>query len=82
MQEIPAGGLKPDQIHLTYAQPFFDSPENMQMGWPVRNLTDLQMLDFLDNEQLRPLEREFTDFRASLYLDGSDANWMRFPSGS
>jgi hypothetical protein len=53
MQEIPGGGLKPDQIHLTYAQPFFDSPENMQMGWPVRNLTALQMLAFLD-EQLAP----------------------------
>ena len=53
MQQIPGGGLKPDQIHLTYAQPFFDSPENMQMGWPVRNLTALQMLAFLD-EQLNP----------------------------
>jgi len=53
MQAIPAGGLKPDLIHLTYAQPFFDSPENMQKGWPVRNLTALQMLDFL-HEQLEP----------------------------
>lgn len=53
MQEIPAGGLQPDQIHLTYAAPFFDSPGNMQMGWPVRNLTALQMLAFLD-EQLAP----------------------------
>ncbi len=53
MQQIPGGGLKPDQFHLTYAQPFFDSPENMQMGWPVRNLTTLQMLAFLD-QQLVP----------------------------
>jgi len=53
MQEIPAGGLEQDQIHLTYAQPFFDSPENMQKGWPVRNLTALQMLEFM-NEQLGP----------------------------
>lgn len=53
MQAIPAGGLEPDQIHLTYAQPFFDSPENMQKGWPVRNLVSLQMLEFL-NDQLGP----------------------------
>lgn len=51
MQAIPAGGLEPDQIHLTYAQPFFDSPENMQMGWPLRNLIALQTLEFL-TEQL------------------------------
>jgi hypothetical protein len=53
MQAIPEGGLEPDQIHLTYAQPFFDSPENMQKGWPVRNLVSLQMLEFL-NDQLGP----------------------------
>jgi hypothetical protein len=50
MQELPDGGLMPDQIHLTYAQPFFDEPANMQMGWPVRNLVTLQMLEFLHNE--------------------------------
>jgi lysophospholipase L1-like esterase len=53
MHEIPDSGLQQDQVHLTYAQPFFDSPENMQKGWPVRNLTALQMLAFLD-EQLAP----------------------------
>ena len=47
LQELPSGGLKEDQIHLTYAQPFFDNTENMQNGWPVRNLTALQMLEFL-----------------------------------
>lgn len=53
MQAIPEGGLEPDQIHLTYAQPFFDSPEIMEKGWPVRNLVSLQMLEFL-NDQLGP----------------------------
>lgn len=53
MKDLPNGGLKPDQIHLTYAQPFFDYPENMLMGWPIRNLTTLQMLEFLHN-QLEP----------------------------
>ncbi len=53
MHEIPDSGLQPDQVHLTYAQPFFDSPENMQKGWPVRNFTTLQMLEFM-NEQLGP----------------------------
>jgi hypothetical protein len=50
MQDLPNGGLQEDGIHLTYAQPFFDLPENMQMGWPVRNLVTLQMLDYLHTE--------------------------------
>ncbi len=50
MQELPNEGLQPDGIHLTYAQPYFDLPENMLMGWPVRNLVTLQMLEFLHNE--------------------------------
>jgi len=50
MQELPNKGLQPDGIHLTYAQPYFDLPENMQMGWPVRNLVTLQMLEYLHNE--------------------------------
>jgi len=53
MKDLPNGGLKEDKTHLTYAQPFFDYPENMLMGWPVRNLTTLQMLEFLHN-QLEP----------------------------
>jgi hypothetical protein len=53
MNEIPNNGLELDQVHLTYAQPFFDSPENMQKGWPVRNFTALQMLEFMMN-QLEP----------------------------
>lgn len=50
MQDLPGNGLEEDQIHLTYAQPFFDSPENMQKGWPVRNLTALQALEKVTQE--------------------------------
>ena len=53
MQILPNAGLMEDGIHLTYAQPFFDSPENLLMGWPVRNLMTLQMLEFL-HTQLEP----------------------------
>jgi hypothetical protein len=47
LQELPNQGLEPDQTHLTYAQPFFGNAENMQKGWPVRNLTALQVLEKL-----------------------------------
>jgi hypothetical protein len=50
LQELPDGGLEADQTHLTYAQPFFNNPENMQKGWPVRNLTALLVLEKLTNE--------------------------------
>ena len=53
MQDLPNAGMQPDGIHLTYAQPYLDLPENMLMGWPVRNLATLQMLDFL-HSQLEP----------------------------
>jgi hypothetical protein len=49
-QALPNSGLEADMFHLTYAQPFFDSPENMQKGMPVRNLTALQILDKLRTE--------------------------------
>lgn len=45
MQELPNDGLKEDQVHFTYAPNDFNDPEAMQMGWPVRNLTALQVLD-------------------------------------
>ncbi|MCX6053319.1 MAG: SGNH/GDSL hydrolase family protein [Chloroflexi bacterium] len=50
IQDLPNGGLLEDQVHLTYAQPFFDNAENMQKGWPVRNLTALQMLEMITRE--------------------------------
>jgi hypothetical protein len=50
LQDLPAQGLDTDKYHLTYAQPLFDNAENMQKGWPVRNLTALQMLEKLHQE--------------------------------
>lgn len=45
MQSLPDHGLKSDQVHFTYAPNDFNDPQAMQMGWPVRNLTALQVLD-------------------------------------
>jgi hypothetical protein len=45
LQDLPAQGLQDDRIHLTFAHDFFDDPAAMQNGWPVRNLTGLQVLD-------------------------------------
>lgn len=50
MKDLPGGGLEADQVHHTYAKPFFDNPENMLMGWPVRNLTALQVLEKVTSE--------------------------------
>lgn len=54
VQPLPGHGLTEDGFHLTYARPFFDDPETMKNGWPVRNLTALQALDAVwravDNE--------------------------------
>ncbi len=49
-QELPNGGVEeqPDENgfrHLTYAPNHFDDPQAMQAGWPIRNLTGLQVLD-------------------------------------
>jgi hypothetical protein len=45
LQSLPDQGLQPDRIHLTWAVDLFDDPAAMQKGWPVRNLTALQVLD-------------------------------------
>jgi hypothetical protein len=45
-QPLPDHGLE-DEYHLTYARSFFDDPDRLQFGWPVRNLTALQVLDFV-----------------------------------
>ncbi len=45
MQDLPNTGLKEDQVHFTYGPNDFDDPEAMQMGWPVRNLSALLVLD-------------------------------------
>jgi hypothetical protein len=45
-QPLPDYGLT-DGFHLTYAPNDFGSAENMQAGWPWRNLSALQTLDAL-----------------------------------
>jgi hypothetical protein len=45
VQGLPGNGMKEDQVHFTYAPNDFDNPDDMLRGWPVRNLTALQVLD-------------------------------------
>jgi hypothetical protein len=45
VQPLPAHGLTSDNFHLTNAPNQFDNPDSMQTGWPVRNLTALQVID-------------------------------------
>jgi hypothetical protein len=43
-QPLPDHGLQPDGAHLIFARNFFDDPAAMQAGWPIRNLSALQVL--------------------------------------
>lgn len=45
VQTLPGYGLTTDDFHLTFARNFFDDPNRLRYGWPVRNLTALQALD-------------------------------------
>lgn len=49
MQPLPGHGLQEDQVHLTHSADIFtdfSDPAVMQQdGWPIRNLTALQVLD-------------------------------------
>jgi len=45
VQSLPNQGLQEDQVHITWASNRFDDTRAMQAGWPVRNLTALQVLD-------------------------------------
>jgi len=45
VQPLPNKGLQPDGAHLTWAKNYFDDPKAMEMAWPWRNLTALQVLD-------------------------------------
>ena len=49
-QDLPDKGLQEDAAHITFAPNFFDNEIAMQAGWPHRNLTALQVLDFLWRE--------------------------------
>ncbi len=42
---LPDHGLLEDGFHLTNGPNFFDSADDMKLGWPVRNLTALQTID-------------------------------------
>jgi hypothetical protein len=48
-QSLPNHGLSSDNFHLTNAPNQFDNPDSMKMGWPVRNLTALQVMDTVWN---------------------------------
>ncbi len=45
VNDLPGNGLQEDQVHLTWGANFFDRPESLQLAWPIRNLTALQVLD-------------------------------------
>lgn len=45
VQPLPNHGLQEDGTHITFASNDFSNPINLQAGWPIRNLTALQMLD-------------------------------------
>lgn len=48
VQKIPEAGRR-DAVHLSYSEIYryteFQSAENLQYGWPVRNLTAMQVLE-------------------------------------
>jgi hypothetical protein len=44
-QTLPDHGLLEDKFHLTNGPNFFDSADSMSKGWPVRNLTALEVID-------------------------------------
>lgn len=45
VQSLPNQGLQEDGAHISWAANHFDDAETMQKGWPVRNLTALQVLE-------------------------------------
>jgi hypothetical protein len=45
IQPLEDAGLQEDQVHITWGPNRFDDPLVMKKGWPVRNLTALQVLD-------------------------------------
>ncbi|MGB9668860.1 MAG: SGNH/GDSL hydrolase family protein [Anaerolineales bacterium] len=44
VQPLPNHGLQEDGVHITFAANDFSNPINLEAGWPVRNLTALQVL--------------------------------------
>lgn len=50
VQTLPNHGLQEDGVHITFAPNDFSNPLNLEAGWPIRNLTALQVLDALYNK--------------------------------
>lgn len=50
VQPLPNHGLQEDGVHITFASNDFSNPLNLEAGWPIRNLTALQVLDALYNK--------------------------------
>ncbi len=53
VQPLPNHGLQEDGVHITFASNDFSNPLNLEAGWPIRNLTALQVLDAL-HTKLQP----------------------------
>lgn len=55
VQTLPNHGLQEDGVHITWSSNRFDKPDALNWGWPVRNLTALQVLqtimDTLNTDQ-------------------------------
>jgi hypothetical protein len=51
--ELPDQGLQEDGVHLTWGPNNFDQDHILDLAWPVRNLTALQVLDQLWNKVTR-----------------------------
>lgn len=45
VQPLPQHGLLDDGFHLTHGLNYFDERKNLKQGWPIRNLTALQVLN-------------------------------------
>ncbi len=45
VQPLPNHGLHPDGFHLTWERNYYDNAANLQLAWPIRNLTAAQALE-------------------------------------
>ncbi len=54
VQTLPDHGLQDDEAHITWGPNRFDDPLAMEKGWPVRNLTALQVLNVVWRAVTKP----------------------------
>ncbi len=45
VQPLPNHGLHPDGFHLTWERNYYDNAANLQLAWPIRNLTAAQAIE-------------------------------------